>query len=145
MAKVVLQDCSEYSIDLLTEKINTGVELLGGWDSFVSPGMKVLLKVNLIGPKAADTAAITDPTFVRALTRILKNLGCVVWIGDSSGGAIAGIAPTAQALSVSGLKKVADEEGAFIKNFDREGVIEVAIDDGHEEKMYLAKPMFDAD
>ncbi len=145
MAKVVLQDCNEYSIDLLTEKINAGVALLGGWASFVSPGMKVLLKVNLIGPKTADTAAITDPEFVRALTRILKNLGCIVWIGDSSGGAIAGIAPTAQALSVSGLMKVADEEGAVIKNFDREGVVEVAMDGGHGEKMYLAKPMFDAD
>ena len=34
-------------------------------------------------------------------------MGCTVWIGDSSGGAIAGIAPTAQSFEVSGLNKVA--------------------------------------
>ena len=77
MTKVVLQDCHEYDIDLLIDKINAGVALLGGWESIVSPGMTVLLKVNLIGPKPADSA-VTDPMFVRALTRILKNLGCTV-------------------------------------------------------------------
>ena len=40
---------------------------------------------------------------------------------------------------------MANEEGAIIKNFDREGAVEVAIEGGHEEKMYLAKPMFEAD
>ena len=145
MSKVILQECKEYNIDLLTEKINAGIEMLGGWNSFVSPGMTVLLKVNLIGPKTADTASITDPVFVRALTRILKDQGCKVWIGDSSGGAIAGIAPTAKSLVVSGLDKVAAEEGATLKNFDREGVVEVVITDGYTEKMYLAKPMFEAD
>ncbi len=145
MTKVVLQDCHEYEIDLLIDKINAGVALLGGWETIVSPGMTVLLKVNLIGPKPADSAAVTNPMFVRALTRILKNLRCTVWIGDSSGGAIAGIAPTGRAFSVSGIEKVANEEGAIIKNFDREGAVEVAIEGGHEEKMYLAKPMFEAD
>ncbi|MFA7660971.1 MAG: hypothetical protein WCX60_07220 [Anaerovoracaceae bacterium] len=43
MSKVILQECKEYNIDLLTEKINAGIEMLGGWNSFVSPGMTVLL------------------------------------------------------------------------------------------------------
>ena len=105
MTKVVLQDCHEYDIDLLIDKINAGVALLGGWETIVSPGMTVLLKVNLIGPKPADSAAVTNPMFVRALTRILKNLGCTVWIGDSSGGAIAGIAPTGGLFPFRELKK----------------------------------------
>lgn len=63
----------------------------------------------------SDSAAITHSEFVRAMTRILKSKGCTVWIGDSSGGAIAGIAPTAQAMVVSGYEMVAKEEGA-IKN-----------------------------
>jgi uncharacterized protein (DUF362 family) len=77
--------------------------------------------------------------------RILKQQGCTVWIGDSSGGAIAGIAPTAQSMKVAGYDKVAKEEGAVIKNFDSEGVVPVFPKSKCEEIMYLAKPIFDAD
>jgi len=145
MARVIIKDCTDYNLNLVKSQIKMGIELLGGWGRFVSPGMKVLLKVNLIGPKTSDTAAITHSEFVRALTQILKEQGCIVWIGDSSGGAIGGVAPTAQSLVVSGLEKVAKEEGAVIKNFDREGVVEVTSSTSNDGKMYLAKPMFEAD
>jgi len=144
MSKVVIKDCRDYRIDRLMETIEIGIDLLGGWNKFIAPGMTVLLKVNLIGPKPPDSAAVTHVEFVRALTRILKDHGCTVWIGDSSGGAIAGIAPTARSLKVSGLQEVADSEGALLKNFDKEGVIPVksTID---TKPMYLAKPLFEAD
>jgi len=145
MVQVIIKDCSEYRLDLIKEKIAEGMELLGGWDRFVSPGMTVLLKVNLIGPKSSDTAAVTHKEFIRALTQILKSRGCTVWIGDSSGGAIGGVAPTARGFVVSGLTEVALEEGALIKNFDKEGVVEVNPQSGYIDKMYLAKPMFEAD
>lgn len=145
MTKVIIGECKDYNLTNLELKLNAGMEMLGGWGKLISPGMKVLLKVNLIGPKTPDTAAITHQEFVRALTRILKGLGCQVWIGDSAGGAIAGIAPTARSLKVSGLEQVAREEGAIIKNFDREGVVEVVPASGIGDKMFLAKPMFDAD
>lgn len=145
MSKVIIQECKDYVLQDIMEKINDGIEKLGGWDLFVKPGDTVLLKANLIGPKASDTAAVTHSEFVRAITRILKERGCNVWIGDSSGGAIAGIAPTAQSFKVSGYEKVAEEEGALIKNFDKEGVVEVEPKGKFKEKMYLAKPLFEAD
>lgn len=145
MSKVVVKECENYDLENVIEKINSGIELLGGWDTFVKPGMKVLLKVNLIGPKLPESAAVTHCEFVRALTRILNQKGCTVWIGDSAGGAIAGIAPTTQSLEVSGLKKVAEEEKAEIKNFDKEGTVDTG--EGHNaiDRLYLAKPLFDAD
>ena len=145
MTKVVISDCFEYQPDILEQKLNVGMTLLGGWEKFISPGMKVLLKVNLIGPKSPDTAAITHPELVRALTRILKARGCEVWIGDSSGGAIASSAPTARSFKVSGLEQLAREEGAVLKNFDREGAVAVKPASGLGGKMYIAKPMFEAD
>lgn len=145
MSKVVIKECKDYSLDEVISKINSGMDKLGGWEKYVEPGNKVLLKVNLIGPKSSDSAAVTHSEFVRALIRILNNKGCTVWIGDSSGGAIAGIAPTAQSFKVSGYEKVALEEGATIKNFDKEGVKEVWPTSKFKEKMYLAKPLFDAD
>jgi uncharacterized protein (DUF362 family)/NAD-dependent dihydropyrimidine dehydrogenase PreA subunit len=145
MSEVIIKQCDSYDIPGLTGILNSGMELLGGWDGFVSPGMKVLLKVNLIGPKTSDSAAVTHCEFVRAIVRILKGKQCTVWIGDSSGGAIAGIAPTARSFSISGLEKVAAEEGAVIKNFDREGAVEAVDDMLPFKSIYLAKPMFDAD
>ena len=145
MSKVIIQECASYDNSTIAEKLNSGLGLIGGWETFVKPGMKVLLKVNLIGPKSSETAAVTHCEFVRAITKILKKMNCIVWIGDSSGGAIAGIAPTAQSFEVSGLNKVAKEEGAEIKNFDREGVKECNITADYGDKLYLAKPVFDAD
>ncbi|NLB17404.1 MAG: DUF362 domain-containing protein, partial [Syntrophomonadaceae bacterium] len=145
MTEVIIKNCATYDVNLIKSHLEAGIELLGGWERFISPGMQVLLKVNLIGPMASDTAAVTHSEFVRALTQILIERECIVWIGDSSGGAIAGIAPTTQSLIVSGLVKVAREEGALIKNFDKEGVKEITPSSGRFEKMYLASPMFDAD
>ena len=145
MSKVIIQECTDYSVKYIMTKINDGIEKLGGWEKFVKPGDTVLLKANLIGPKSSDSAAVTHSEFIRSLTRILKNMGCIVWIGDSSGGAIAGITPTAQSLKVAGYEKVAEEEGAIIKNFDREGVFEVVPKGKFKDKMYLAKPLIDAD
>ena len=145
MSKVIIQECNDYSVNNITAKINNGIEKLGGWDKYVQPGNKVLLKINLIGPKSSDSAAVTHSEFVRALTKILIERECTVWIGDSSGGAIAGIAPTAQSFKVAGYEEVANDEGAIIKNFDREGVVEVEPKGKFKEKMYLAKPLFDAD
>ncbi len=145
MSKVIIQECQNYELKTVTEKINAAVEMLGGWEKFVKPQEIVLLKVNLIGPKASESAAVTHAEFVRAMVRILKGRNCTVWIGDSSGGAIAGIAPTAQSFRVAGYERVAEEEGAEIKNFDREGVMSVQPESRCEETMHIAKPMFDAD
>ena len=145
MSQVVIKDCKSYELNELTAQLNEGIKAIGGWDKFVRPGMKVLLKVNLIGPKSSDSAAVTHCEFVRALTRILREKGCTVWIGDSAGGAIAGISPTVKSFEVSGLKRIAEEEGAVIKNFDREGVQPVTPGGDENRKMFLAKPMFEAD
>lgn len=145
MSKVVIKECKSYDVQVVMDKINQGMEQIGGWDLYVKPNMKVLLKVNLIGPKHSESAAITHSEFVRAIVRILKGKGCQVWIGDSSGGAIAGIAPTGQSMKISGYETVAAEEGAIIKNFDREGVKILKPESGIVEEIYIAKPMFEAD
>lgn len=145
MSKVIIKECDTYQVDQVIRQLDSGMAHLGGWEAFVKPGMTVLLKVNLIGPKLSDTAAVTHSEFVRAITRMLRQRGCTVWIGDSSGGAIAGRAPTAESFVVSGLSRVAEEEGAYLKNFDAEGVTEVSIESGFLDRMHLAKPIFEAD
>ena len=145
MSKVAVLECGDYNIENVTNKLTEGFRLLGGLEAFIQPGMQVLLKINLIGPKGPETGAVTHCEFVRALTRMLLSHGCTVWIGDSAGGAIAGIAPTERGMEVSGMKKVALEEGAEIKNFEKTGIVEINTPDGIMEKIYLAKPVFEAD
>jgi uncharacterized protein (DUF362 family)/ferredoxin len=142
-SKVAVMQCGTYGIEEVTKKLNEAAELLGGWDKWLKSGMNVLLKVNLIAPVPPESAAVTHCEFVRAVARIVKQHGCNVWIGDSAGGTIRGKSQTERSFSVSGLESVAREEGALIKNFDKEGVVEAAGLKG--EKMYLAKPPFDAD
>lgn len=141
--RVAVMQCGRYDIDLLTDKISEGAELLGGLESFIPAGGTVLLKVNLLGPVPPESAAVTHPALVRAMIRLLKALGCTVWVGDSSGGAIGGSTQTGKSLEVSGIAQAADEEGAVVKNFDREGVEGVATAWGGG--MYLAKPALSAD
>jgi uncharacterized protein (DUF362 family)/Pyruvate/2-oxoacid:ferredoxin oxidoreductase delta subunit len=141
--RVAIMQCDQYDVARLIEKISEGVALLGGFDRFIKPGSTVLLKVNLIGPMPPESAAVTHPALVRAVIRLLKPLGCTVWVGDSSGGAIGGKAQTGRSFTVSGISQAAEEEGAVVKNFDREGVAEVKTVSGAA--MHLAKPAFDAD
>lgn len=121
MVKVQVVDCSSYDLESLKAGIQQAIEALGGWQRYVQPGQRVLLKVNLIGPKKPEKAATTHPEFVRAVGQLLKSYGAQVLVGDSSGGAIAGMAPTKQAFVVSGIQRVADEEGFTIMNFDEMG------------------------
>jgi len=67
MSKVIIQECKNYELETVIAKINAAVEILGGWDKYVKPQNKVLLKVNLIGPKPSDSAAVTHAEFVRAM------------------------------------------------------------------------------
>lgn len=145
MSRVIIQECKNYETEQIMSKINDAVESLGGWGKYVRANDTVLLKVNLIGPKSSDSGAVTHCEFLRAMIRILKNLGCTVWVGDSSGGAIAGVAPTAKGFRTAGYEAVAAEEGAVIRNFDREGVVSAVPESGCEDSMYLAKPLFDAE
>ena len=58
---------------------------LGGLD-FVSPGMTVGIKANLVSFMKPEAAATTHPVLLTALTEMLVERGAKVIIGDSPGG-----------------------------------------------------------
>lgn len=146
MAVVAIKKCPVYEVDRIQEALEAAIVLCGGWSKYVHAGEKVLLKGNLIGPRRPAEAATTHPEVLRALIRSLKAQGCEVSLGDSAGGAIAGLAPTARALEVSGWAKVCAEEGATLVNFDREGTVPVASRTGRLVKeFHIARPVCDAD
>ena len=54
-------------------------------EAFVSPGEKVLLKPNLLGPFPPDAAVTTHPAVVEAAARLVLEAGGRCFVGDSSG------------------------------------------------------------
>jgi uncharacterized protein (DUF362 family)/ferredoxin-like protein FixX len=139
MSKVVVSNCESYDIDLLEASIQSSIDELGGWGKYIKKDQKVLLKINLIGPKKAEKAATTHPEFVRAVGRLIKAFGARVFVGDSSGGAIAGMAPTKKSLVVSGIEKVANEENFTIMNFDEVGPTMKQIEGNYSKELYISK------
>ncbi len=80
---LAIVSCRDYT---QTEKaLREALDAIHGLD-FVRPGMRIVLKVNLVAPMNPDTAATVHPSLVCALSGILREMGAEPVIGDSPGG-----------------------------------------------------------
>lgn len=86
MTVVAAERCFSYRNQELKKSLNSLLAELGGLDSFVQAGDRVLLKTNLLLAKAPEAAVTTHPEFIRALVQLIKELGAEVLIADSPGG-----------------------------------------------------------
>lgn len=145
MSKVFVSNCESYDLKKVKTVIQHSIDELGGWGKYIEKNQKVLLKINLIGPKKAEKAATTHPEFIRAVGQLIKEFGANVYIGDSSGGAIAGMAPTKKSFVVAGIKKVADEEAFTIINFDEVGPVKKEIEGNYSKELYITKALGEMD
>lgn len=114
MTKVAILRCEDYKSSNVCEAVKKATDLIGGIGSFVKPGMKVLLKPNLLSPRPPEDAVTTHPEVVRAVARLVKSAGGVVSLGDAPGGYGKNID---EILEISGIGKIAVEEGIRIKKF----------------------------
>ena len=136
--------CLNYEWSNVERAVGESLDYLGGIKKFVKHGDKVLLKVNLLAPTTPEEAVITHPQVVKALIYQVKDVGGIPWIGDSSGGPFSGL--TSRAFEISGLKEVAQETGAILKNFDVEGVVTLNNPNGIiMKKFHVARPVVEAD
>ena len=85
MTEVSIVRCAEYTQDECTRALTQVLESLGGLE-WVQPGMKIVIKANLVSAMKPDKAATTHPALLAALTRLLIARGASVVIGDSPGG-----------------------------------------------------------
>lgn len=85
MTEVSIVHCAEYTQDECTRALTQVLEPLGGL-SWVRPGMRIVIKANLVSAMKPDKAATTHPALLAALTRLLIARGASVVIGDSPGG-----------------------------------------------------------
>ncbi len=86
LEKVSVRECKDYKQKHLLNKVDEVVKDLGGWDSLITPGQKVLLKVNLLMGKDPAEAVTTHPELLRAVAKKVQESGGEVIIGDSPAG-----------------------------------------------------------
>lgn len=82
---VAVVRCKTYDVEAVKPALEEAVNAVNGFD-FVKPGMKIIIKPNLVSFKKPDAAATTHPALLEALVEMLLARGAGVTIGDSPGG-----------------------------------------------------------
>lgn len=82
---VAFAACKSYEDAEVSAALQTVIDAAGGLD-WVTPGMRVALKLNLVSAMKPEEAATVHPAVVCALVRMLLARGAQVLLGDSPGG-----------------------------------------------------------
>jgi len=80
--------CADYGEETCERALREVLLPFGGLD-WVRPWMRVVIKANLVSAMKPEKAATTHPALLAALTRMLRERGANVVIGDSPGGTFA--------------------------------------------------------
>jgi len=82
-ATVALARCEDYDLDIMLPAMRQMLDQLGGWDSFVTSGSRVLLKPNMLSGDKARRAVTTHPSVIEALIVLCREVDAVPVVGDS--------------------------------------------------------------
>lgn len=80
---VSIVKCQSYDEKKVIEALRQSIHLMGGLESVIKKGDRVLLKPNLLIGKSPDKAVTTHPSIVKAAIQIVREAGGVPFIGDS--------------------------------------------------------------
>lgn len=83
--EVSIARCASYEPELVKEALLAALSPIGGLD-WVTPGMKIAIKANLLMRAKPEKAATVHPQIATALCELLVEKGAVVVLGDSPGG-----------------------------------------------------------
>jgi len=136
--------CSDYSN--VKSAIKDALDLIGGLESIITPGKRVLLKPNVLAIRAPEDAVTTHPAVVSAMCELVREAGGIPFIGDGSGIVKPGSTTTSEAFRVSGIETVASACGAELINFETSGYTEISVPGARRfPSLYIAKAVLEAD
>jgi len=107
--------CRDYELDAVRQALKGCLAPLGGIEHFVRPGMRVLLKPNLLAAAEREQAVTTHPAVVQAVAELARSAGGVVQIGDSPAGPVK---DNPHIWRKSGMPAAAEQSGADLVLFD---------------------------
>ena len=138
-SKVAIVRCGSYNTEEVRKAVSRGLELIGGAESFVKQGEKILLKVNLLVGEVPEKCVNTHPAVFRAVAEMFAAKGAIVQYGDSPG-----FGTPLAAAKKSGIADVAKE--LKIEEADFKEGREVFFEQGNQNKsFYIANGVLDAD
>lgn len=138
-SKVAVIRCKEYDFEEVKKTIQKSLELIGGLGSIIKKGNKVLLKPNIAGPFPPEQGATTHPLVIKAMIQLVKETEGIPVVGDGPGTIL-------PAFEISGIIKVADEEGIEVIPFNKNGFEKVKIQRGEQLKeIHFSKDVLKAD
>jgi uncharacterized protein (DUF362 family)/Pyruvate/2-oxoacid:ferredoxin oxidoreductase delta subunit len=111
---VSIVKCQTYDEKEVQKALRRSIDLIGGIDSFVKRGDRVLLKPNLLYGKVPEKAVTTHPSIIRGVIQIVRENGGIPFLGDSPG-----IGNTIGVAEKAGIKRVADGMGCPVIEFNR--------------------------
>lgn len=107
--------CDSYEPAGVEAAVRQSLDNLGGMSRFVKPGMRVLLKPNLLAARAPQEATTTHPTVVAAVARLVQQAGGQVTVADSPGGPfVSGLMKSVYAAT--GMEQVATQVGLTLNS-----------------------------
>jgi uncharacterized protein (DUF362 family)/NAD-dependent dihydropyrimidine dehydrogenase PreA subunit len=111
---VALAACDSYEEDKVYAAVKKAIDLLGGINSIIKPGEKIVLKPNVLIGSAPEKCVCTHPAVFKAAGKIFKEAGAVLSCGDSPA-----FGSTQMSMRMAGLKQAADDLGIPIVDFSK--------------------------
>ncbi len=111
--------CNSYTPYLVDGAVRKCVDLLGGITSFIKPKSKVLVKPNLLMAKEPEFGITTHPEVLCAVIKILKEINCHIFVGDSPSVWGRYIENVDDVYRRTGIRRVCEEEGIELVKFDK--------------------------
>jgi uncharacterized protein (DUF362 family)/Pyruvate/2-oxoacid:ferredoxin oxidoreductase delta subunit len=137
MSIVSVVACATYDPDAVRYSVSALLAPLGGIGAFVRPGMRVLLKPNLLSAAEREKAVTTHPIVVQAVAELVQAAGGTVSIGDSPAGPVE---RHGEVWRMSGMAEIAATLGAPLAPFDE---VVWKRTDGRD--YFVARPVLEAD
>ena len=137
MTIVSVVSCNTYELDTVRRAVTAALDPLGGIERFVRPGMRVLLKPNLLLAADWEQAITTHPAVVQAVAELVQRAGGDAIIGDSPGGPIR---KNPSVWRKGGMTDIVEQTGATLAAFDG---VEWKKLNGND--YFIARPIFEAD
>lgn len=138
-----IQRCEAYEPGLIREKLELLLEPFGGWGSLIKPGMRVLVKPNMLSCKSPSACATTHPSIVECVAKRCRELGAEVIIGDSPPLTMGRIE---EFWGKTGFKEAATVSGASLVCFEREPTRKLTLEvEDQKVDMHVTEEYYRAD
>lgn len=139
MVKVAVVRCENYEYSSVLDAVERGISLIGGAESFVKAGEKILLKPNLLTSETPEKCVTTHPSVFKAVAEVILRQEVKLSYGDSP----AMVTPEA-AARVSGIAAAAEELEIPMADFNKGE--EVYFEEGiQNKKLTLARGVLESD